>query len=35
MAHGPVIGVLTPLVGGFYYGGLLTGIARWARGVAE
>jgi diguanylate cyclase (GGDEF)-like protein/PAS domain S-box-containing protein len=28
MAHGPVIGVLTPLVGGFYYGGLLTGIAR-------
>jgi diguanylate cyclase (GGDEF)-like protein/PAS domain S-box-containing protein len=27
MGSGPTIGVLTPLAGGFYYGGVLTGIA--------
>ena len=28
MENGPIIGVLSPLAGGFYYGGILTGISR-------
>ena len=33
MTRGPTIGVLSPYVGGSYYGGILTGIARAASAI--